>query len=170
MNVWLKIAAVSLVALACGRPRELLRVATPAEDFFAVALPPARALAEREIILWPDNRNLVLLIDCDFRDTRGEVMLPVIQLQYQSWTDSLATEWFALSLAEGEYYVSRDTVIILPERIRHVGLERGMLNLRARLESRRFYTGWVRLPAAVQFYPAGERGVPKQPAFLKLVQ
>lgn len=125
---------------------------------------------ERQLILWPDDRNVYLLIDCDFRDAQGRPMLPVVELQYQSWTDSLVTDWLDLSLEAGEYFVSRDTVIVVPERVRHVGLDGGMLNFRARLESRGFHTGWVRLSAAIQFYPARERGVPKQPAFFKLVQ
>lgn len=138
-------------------------------DFFAVSLPVLVPPDGEAILLWPDDRNLYLQINCDFRDMQGALFLPIIRVQYRSWTDSVATGYQDLWLNSGDYYVSRDTVVIVPERVRHLCLEGGMFSFRARLESREFRTGWVRLPMAVQFYPAGTRGVPKQPQYFKLI-
>lgn len=137
------------------------------DDFFkpdSLAKSPAEQIVFRQL-----GEDVRLQIVARWDDLAGLRYYPSVHVACRAWNDDTVTAWQQLTI--DDFVVSGDTVVIHTDKISIIDAQLGGVNFsfRIRFSSAGIQTEWVRLPESIRFYDRRRKGIPRQPAALRLL-
>lgn len=118
------------------------------------------------VVAWPDNKLLRLLIVYSKLDTRGNPITPTVLPEWIQFDDTPPDiwpgEWRQLQLATADYFMSGDTLVLnTPHLVTFNTGFRFKWNVRVKLTNAGFETPYAVSPVIFQIYSAEPAGKPR---------